>query len=343
MAITAGGILVGAVVSSVYLALVLGAYKMGVVPAEIPFLALLLVPVAVLFAIGGAYASAWHTRWGDLRPLADARVAQSVTTSTSNLLGALFSTGGLMLVAGMLVGAFVYLGAQIRRRIVARALSIRVISLAQIAGALRQEAGRIKYSGPAGILNAVGLYFPTILIGMWYGAQNLGWFALMLRLAVYPTLAFTAGASQSFLAEVSAAARNNPADISARYARTKTLLTVLGTVAAIVCLCGPMLVGVLLGAAKWSGAGWTLFALAPVVLVQVVASPLSPAITVLGHERWILLWDVARSSSIVLAITACGLLHLPYEIALCAYSIIMAVTYAVMLRKMDSMLMLVRR
>jgi O-antigen/teichoic acid export membrane protein len=258
-----------------------------------------LLPVALLGAGLQQMLQAWHVRQGALAPVGRARIAQSVANVGVSLATPAWGSWGL--VAGAVAGAWVGLGTLWRhaRGLPAAARRVRPRSLVV---AWRRFGTEALWSTLASVLNAASFAVMPLLLARHYGAADLGYYALMQRLAYAPIGLVGAAVSQSFWAEAARLVRSDPAALDRLYRRSCWRLAWLALPIGALALAGPWFVGPLLGTAQWQAAGAVLAVSAPLLMAQTVFSPLSHLI-VHGRQHWQAMWDAAR------IVLACGLLE----------------------------------
>jgi O-antigen/teichoic acid export membrane protein len=161
---------------------------------------------------------------------------------------------------------------------------------------------------------------PLLLLAIFYDAREVGWYALMLRVAMAPMSVFTGALGSSFWAHAAEHARAGRfAQLAADYRRTTGRLALAAVPVALACLAGPFVVGPILGEAEWSGAGWVLLAMTPLFLGALVFSPTNHLV-VLGRQRLQLLADTLRLAGGALAIWIAHQLELEFVVAVAAAS-----------------------
>lgn len=285
-----------------------------------------LVPVALVGAGLQQLLQAWHVRRGDLAPVGRARIAQSVANVGACL--ATSSWGWWGLLAGMIGGAWIGLGTLWRS---ARDLSATVARLRTrvLALAGRRFGVEAMWSTLASVLNAASFAIVPLMLARHYGVADLGYYALMQRLAFAPMGLVSGAVSQSFWAEAARLVRSDPEALGRLYRRSCVRMTWLGLPLGLLALAGPWYVGPLLGAAQWQGAGLVLAVSAPLLVAQTVFSPLSHLI-VHGRQHWQAIWDAARIASGVALLEGMGRAGAGFVVALAAFSAWSGVMYLVL-------------
>jgi O-antigen/teichoic acid export membrane protein len=238
---------------------------------------------------------AWHVRGAELRALGQVKLWQSaaqvaVALGAGLALGAAGGPWGLL--AGAVAGAWVgALGLGWHAQGLRRAR--RRLSARRLALSWRRYRGQAAWSTLAASLNTLSLTVVPLLLARHYSAAEVGYYALMQRVAFGPVGVVGNAVRQSFWAEAAQRARSDPGALRALYLRSARRLAWFALPVALAALAGPWVVGPLFGAAQWQAAGWVLAASVPMLVGQLVVSPLSH-LEVHGRQRWQALWDAVR-------------------------------------------------
>ncbi|MDH5340463.1 MAG: oligosaccharide flippase family protein [Rubrivivax sp.] len=276
---------------------------------------------------------AWHVRGAELGPLSRVKLLQSAAQVAVALLAAL-SLGAAAGVWGLLAGALAgaWAGA-IGLGLLASGLgpAWRRLSRLRIAAAWRRYRGQAGWSTLAAVLNTLSLTAVPLLLARHYGAAEVGYYALMQRVAFGPIGLVGSAVRQSFWAEAAQQARRDPATLRALFLRSTRRLGLLAIPVAALALAGPWIVGPLFGAAQWQGAGWVLAASVPMLLGQMVVSPLSH-LEVHGRQRGQAAWDGARLFLLIAAVEWQGRTEAPLAQTVLCLSSVLGLMYLVLYR-----------
>lgn len=274
---------------------------------------------------------AWHVRGADLGRVGRAKVAQSVATVGLPLFaGPLVPAGhgAWALVAGVVAGAWVGLGSLWRAAAdLQRALAS--LTRRRLAVAWRRFGPEAGWSTLVSLLNAASFAAVPLLLVRHYSVAEVGLYALVQRVALGPVGLVGAAVSQSFWAEAARLVRSDrPALVRLYFTSTRRLAWVALPLA-LLALAGPWYVGPLFGAERWAAAGAVLAASVPMLVGQVVVSPLSHLV-IHRRQHWQALWDLARLALLALAVEAASRAGAPLAVAVLALSAVMAAMYAVL-------------
>ena len=296
------------------------------------------VPFAVLLSGSYQMLVGWCVRSAEMIPVARGRIVAAVLSTMTGIGLGLLGYGWTGLLLMTLISwavPLLMIAVSSWRSLSAGPYGLALQSAGRVLGQSRQ---RITYSGLTGIVNAAGLFLPMIVISAQYSPVEAGWYALMQRVATVPLSTISTAVGHSFWAEANQLHKTAPAQLGQLFNKTLRVLALVGLACGVACLLGPLYVGPLFGAKSWSGAGWVLASLAPYFATQLVVSPLASIVTVLGHERWLFYWDIARTVLILVALLLCHALHTGFVPAVAAFALVMAGAYLVLLGKMRRLL-----
>ncbi len=270
--------------------------------------------------------SAWHVRSADLSAVGRSKVTRSIANVAAALAGASFGWWGL--IAGLVAGAWVGLGTLIRQ---AHGLTGQLgrLTRPRLAAAARRYRAEAAWSTLASALNTATFAVAPLMLARHYSAAEVGYFALMQRVALGPIGLIGSAVSQSFWAEAAQLLRRDVPALRLLYRRSTLRLAWVALPLALLALAGPLYIGLLFGAEAWQAAGWVLAASVPMLVGQAVISPLSHLI-VHGRQHWQALWDAARVLLLVLAIEGLGRAGAPFAATVFGLSMVMGVMYLVL-------------
>ena len=176
----------------------------------------------------------------------------------------------------------------------------------------------------------MSLAIAPLLLARHYGIAEVGYYALMQRLALGPIGMIGSAVSQSFWAEAAQLVRRDPVALDRLYRHSTRRLAVVALPLAVLALLGPLYIGPLFGSGQWNGAGWVLAASVPMLVGQVMVSPLSHLV-VHRRQHWQTVWDVARVALLVATIEGAGYAGASMSVAVLALSIVMGAMYGVLM------------
>lgn len=243
---------------------------------------------------------AWFTRENDLAAVGKAQIRKGLVGSAVSVTGGLLGLGPLGLIASSAISAWAGIGTLWRHApTLPRHLAEQ--SRAELGRVFRQFAGESLVSSVVSVINIASIAIIPFLLASYYGPAEVGWYALMNRLALAPTQLFTSALARSFWSEsASLVSRDLPA-LRRLYLTTARRLALAGVPVAVLCACGPLFVAPVFGQ-EWRSAGYILLALAPGVVSQLVAQPITHLI-VHRKQHWKLYLDAGKLAAIFGGVT----------------------------------------
>lgn len=291
-----------------------------------PFLWLL--PIALVGSGVYQLMQAWFIREAMLKPVSKSKVYQSLSLLVLMLLGGIFRLGTLGLIGSTAMSAWVGIGMMVRgakdlpaslRRVSAKRLYVTWVRF-------RRET---TFSTLVAIVNTLNFSITPLLISQYYNTTELGWYALMQKLAIAPIMLVAAALAQSFWAESARLVKEDLPALRKLYLKTSQRLLYVALAVSAITLAGPLYVGFMFGEENWGGAGAVLAALTPLFLGQIVVSPLSHLL-VHSKQHWQFIWDICRLVSLVVVITYLGSTGIPFIQTVFCVSMVYLVMYGVL-------------
>jgi O-antigen/teichoic acid export membrane protein len=282
----------------------------------------------------------WHVRCAELSALGRAKVMQSIANVAVALLFAAALAGlpgwrpsspveqALGLLAGVVAGAWFGLP-MLWRRAAGLQQALRRLTTRRLAVAWIRFRHEAAWSTLVTAVNTASFAVIPLLLARHWSVAEVGWYALMQRVALAPIGLVGSAVSQSFWAEAARLVREDRPALARLYRRSSWRLVWVALPICAAALAGPWLIAPLFGA-EWEGAGWVLAASVPMLFGQVVASPLSHLV-VHGRQHWQAAWDLARIAALALTIEAAGRAGLGIVATVASLSTAMAAMYLVLI------------
>jgi O-antigen/teichoic acid export membrane protein len=243
---------------------------------------------------------AWFVREANLAATSQARVAQSVANTGLSLAGGGIGLGPFGLIGSTVVSTWVGIGTLLRQSMQHLGIAGR-LTAKRIAVTGRKFASEATWSTAISTVNMAGNSVMVLLLAQYFPAKEVGWFALMHRVAIAPIGIITQGVAQSFWAESAQLVRSDKKRLKALYLRTTWRLFLLSIPVALLCLAGPIYVGILFGKTEWSGGGLILAMLAPMIVGSITFSPTNHLV-VFYKQKYQMVVDFTRFSLIFVCI-----------------------------------------
>ncbi|MGK0178877.1 MAG: O-antigen/teichoic acid export membrane protein, partial [Nitrospinales bacterium] len=244
---------------------------------------LLFLPVIILGGGLHELMHCWYVRQAELSKVASVRITQSFTGTGLNIVGGYTGLGAWGLIGSSVISVWVGMGllvsgAQNLKRSFAR------LSLNRIKVGIARYWWESTSSTMVAVVNVASLAAIPLLLVQYYSAKEVGWYALMYRLAITPIGLLTSALSQSFWAEAAQLVKTDIVKLKSLFLKSTKLLILAAIPVVLLCVSGPLFVGPVLGEAQWAGAGDILMALAPMLVGMIIVQPLTHLIV---HKKQI--------------------------------------------------------
>lgn len=287
---------------------------------------LLLLPLAV---IGGGLLQllqSWNIREGDLTAISYSKILQGIGSTSINIGGGFLGLGVLGLIIGVISSMWLGVTTLVKH---SQELHNSIMRLSRkrlyvIGLSYGREA---TLSSVASLANAASLTIIPLLLAQYYQASEVGWYALMSRLAIAPITLFTVALGQSFWSEAAILIKKDKLALKKLYLSTTKRLAVASIPIVVISLLAPFYVGALFGQKEWSEAGYILSALFPFLAGQIIVSPLTHLI-IHRKQHWQLAWDICRFALIFIVLVLMGREKIDIAITVFALSIINFLMYS---------------
>ena len=234
----------------------------------------------------------WFVHEADLKKSAQARMMNAISNTGYKLVGGwVLPTPGVLLwstIFGNLCAIFIQINAVWQSW---KAL-LKTTTRRHLAETFHDFAPEAALSSLVSLANAISLSVVPVLLATFYAPKELGWYALVNRLALTPLGLITSAVMQSFWAEAAKTINSDKRKLRKMYLQSSWRLAVLSVPVIIVCVCAPLYTKAVFGM-DWGQAGYLLLASTPMIVGQIIVSPLSHLI-VHGKQAWQLVWDIVR-------------------------------------------------
>lgn len=252
---------------------------------------LLLLPLTVVFSSVFQVGYVWLLRMGQYRVLAANKIILAATTAGVQVGIGFLHIGALGLVLANLAGYCLATLAVWRVVFSDEKRRARAPTLQAVRDVYLRHRNFPLYTTPAQLLNSTANYIPDLLIGRLFGAEVLGQYSLGMRMVAMP-LAFLATTVQDVFRRDSSREFAATGGCERSFAR---ILIVTSGVAVLLLAPGifllrwvfPLVFGV-----EWSSAAFYIQAMAALLIVRFVSSPLSFVWIVTGRQKHDLQWQL---------------------------------------------------
>lgn len=298
-----------ATIAALLLTLLAGAARLaGFEPAlHLPWAALLTIGAGAWLVASMQTTLAYATSHNAFGKAARAKVVAAAVIVLTQLALLRAGLGGSGLIAGHLCGLLAgYLCA--RRQLHPPRAPVGWLPDADQRAYLRRHQAFWRYSLPSNLLNGAVSQLPLFLIGMRHGVLAAGLYALTQRVLSAPVSLLAASVLEVFKRESVLEFREH-GHCSRTYRHTFKALLVMGIGPALLLMAfAPTLFATVFGA-SWREAGELAQLMAPLFLLNFVASPLSYVFFVAGRQKADLLWQVTLFATTLGAFLLPGSVH----------------------------------
>ncbi|KAE8765239.1 lipopolysaccharide biosynthesis protein [Georgenia thermotolerans] len=261
-------------------------------------------------------------RHGEYRSLARMNMIHGGGVGIVQALTGLIAPSPWSLMVGYVVPRLVWLIPMNKRGRVRRELSTQ-----RVTGADSRLRSRAVTAGASAAVNSAAGQVPILLATALYGTVEAGLFAMAVRVLVSPLSVIGQAASGATLGEVGKVRRSGGGGAPGLVNRAMRDLLLIGIVpCGIAFVAGPTVVPYLLGD-SWNNTGAIVAALALGALAQFVVAPFSQLLNVSGAQRGLLIWDIVRFGSSMLAWVLPWALGAGILASVIAYSLMLSMCY----------------
>lgn len=289
-----------------------------------------LLPPA-LFAMGGFEAfNHWAIRRQAFTRIMRTRLARSIGQIAAQIGLGVAGVGVLGLLVGQIIGQTAGVGSLALAFVRQERHLLRDLRFGRMlaaAGRFRRLAG---YGAVSALLNGGSRLLPALFVAALYGVQTAGLFVLTQRVLGTPMRLLGNAVAQVYLSEAPRLVRSDHAAMTELFMRTTwRLLAAASIVPLAVVLAGPMLFGLVFGAA-WAESGAFARFLALMYLAQLVVSPTSQTLTVLERQGLLLLWEVGRLGAVVMVFAVAAALAWSPHLAIGTLGAVVTAAYLIL-------------
>jgi O-antigen/teichoic acid export membrane protein len=267
----------------------------------------------------------WAIREQGFSVIARTRASQTIArVSVQSLLG-IVGVAPLGLLLGDLAGGVTGSGsfARLLHKRVPGAL--RFVSVESMRRARKRFSRFAWFSTPADFLGVASIQGVPLVVAYLYGATTAGWYALTLRVVALPMTVIGVAVGETYFGIAPRLARTDPSALRSLFKKATTRLLIIGTGPTVVLmLAGPTLFSFVFGD-QWETAGVYARYLAPALLAQLVASPLTETTSILERQELQLLVSALRTVLVL------GTFLVAYELSWNANAALLAFSAALLL------------
>ena len=270
-------------------------------PGLAPYLWLL--PLGMFAA--GTYLtfSYWFIRTSGFTQIARTKFVQVLNMSLIQVGTGVWHPSPLGLLVGYIVGQAAGVGSFARTFWRTAADTVRPVPWREMAASARTYWRFPAVTAWSQLINAAGLYLPTLLLARYYGTAVAGYYDLGNRVITLPTGLVAVAVSQVYLAEAARLMHSNPGVLVTNFRRLAVKLLWLMLPIAVLAASSPWLFPLIFGRA-WATAGMYAMAIALTLVPGTIAISTDNLLTY-GYNYWLTGWEIFRLIMVVGSITVC--------------------------------------
>lgn len=265
-----------------------------------------LVPLGVVF--GGAYSAVqyWVSRNREFPLIARTRMTQSLSSAAVQSASGMLGVGALGLIVGQIIsqsGGVFLLGRKSWPGIKDKIKSVRFERLKKTFSEFKKYP---KYSTLEALCNSSSIQVPVIIISSLVVGPEVGYLMLAMKITAIPLTLLGSGTAQVYLSQAGGKLQSGSLG-SFTVGVVGGLLKVGGPIILLVGGAAPFLFPLIFGE-EWLRAGELVVWMVPWLIFQLMASPVSMALHVLGRQKTALIMQLGGLLLRVLTVICAGYL-----------------------------------
>jgi lipopolysaccharide exporter len=242
----------------------------------------------------------WEIRRQHFEIVARTTIVQQATRSISQAVLGFAHIGTAGLLFGEMLGRGAGVGSLFRNAWPALKSAGGKARRSDLVSALAENRNLAVYSLPSSLIDTLAANMPLPLLVQLYGAAFGGQFALMQKVLAVPLALIAASVADTFHSRIAVCAREKPGEMLGLFMRTTAGLFLLGLGPALMLFfAGGRLFALVFGG-PWATAGTLAGITAPLLLAQMIVSPLSRLVFVLRGQKAKLIYDLTLMAGILL-------------------------------------------
>jgi lipopolysaccharide exporter len=295
----------------------------------LPLYAALFMLVGLVLVAGFSVLRYWFVRLEQFGCVSQATIAQNGVRSVSQAAIGAVGAGLGSLLAAELLGRSAGMIRMFRAAWPRISAHVFPIDRKKFSGVLHENLQFPVYSLPSSLMDSAAANICLPLIVWYYGPNAGGYFALVQRVLAVPLGLISASVADAFQARLALYVRDTPDRIVQLFHRTGACLASVGFLPTVLLLFYAEPLFRALFGDKWTVAGRMAAAVGPLFLAQLVVSPLSRLVFVLGGQRSKLIYDVVALSGMIAVFAFAKWLRLPLLDAVVMLSAVGTLAFAV--------------
>ena len=249
------------------------------------------LPLTIFLASMNTAGYSWILRMGRYDFLARYKLALGAGTLTLQIGIGMFRLEAVGLIVANMLGYLLAGGLVVWHVVRADRVLLRSGAKLGFRAVCKRNGGLVAHTTPASLINMLASYLPELLVNRFFGASVLGQYNLGMRVIAMPAAFISSTVQDVFRREATRefSSTGGCAESFKKVFQLMTGIAIFGLLPVILVL--PVVFPVIFGDA-WTEAGGLVQAVAILVLVRFVASPLSYVWIVTGRTGLDLLWQL---------------------------------------------------
>ncbi len=238
-----------------------------------------LIPLGVF--VSGLYSALqfWATRHKRFKDIAKTRMTQAISGNTASLAGGMFSVG----FGGLIVGQFLNFSGGLFKLAVSAKKDLAVVKSSPLKATFAKYSNFPKYSTFEALANVSAIQLPLILLASYIIGPAVGYLMLAMKVLGVPMGLIGSAFSQVYLANA-----NQHLERKTLYSYTKSIIFKIFKITivpfVVLAIISPFVFGYIFGD-NWNNVGYYILAMLPWYFMQILSSPVSMSLHVIGEQK----------------------------------------------------------
>lgn len=238
-----------------------------------------LIPLGVF--VSGFYSALqfWATRHKRFKDIAKTRMTQAISGNAASLAGGMFSVG----FGGLIVGQLLNFSGGLFKLAVSAKKDLAVVKSSPLKATFAKYSNFPKYSTFEALANVSAIQLPLILLASYIIGPAVGYLMLAMKVLGVPMGLIGSAFSQVYLANA-----NQHLERKTLYSYTKSIIFKIFKITivpfVVLAIISPFIFGYIFGD-NWNNVGYYILAMLPWYFMQILSSPVSMSLHVIGEQK----------------------------------------------------------
>ncbi|CAM4367636.1 oligosaccharide flippase family protein [Acinetobacter pragensis] len=238
-----------------------------------------LIPLGVF--VSGFYSALqyWATRHKRFKEIAKTRMTQAISGNAASMIGGMFSVG----FGGLIIGQLLNFSGGLFKLAISANRDLAVVRSSPLKATFARYRNFPKYSTFEALANTSALQLPLIIIASFFFGPDIGYLMLAMKVLGIPMGLIGGAMSQAYLAHAPEFYKSGQL-----YGYTVSILKKIFKLVVIpfslLALISPYIFTFLFGQ-NWSGLGDYILIMIPWYFMQILSSPISMALHIIGEQK----------------------------------------------------------